>query len=155
MSGAHQVDKTIEGQARRDLKKWETQLEFRYLSRIPFEEILATLASAAPDTIVLQLIFSQDVAGKGYTAQNVTQQLNQVSTAPIFGLLDVALGHGIAGGYLVNFESIGTKAGDLVLEILRGSPIRPESSPNSGCTFPAHVRLAAAEALELERERSS
>ena len=31
VSGAHKVDKWIEDQARRDLKKWETRLEFRLL----------------------------------------------------------------------------------------------------------------------------
>ena len=122
VSGAHQVDRMVESQVQRDLKKWETQLEFHYLSRMHFEDILGILSNSPPDTIVLQLIFSQDVAGKSYTAQNVTQWLSQVSTAPIFGLLEVALGQGIAGGYLINFEDIGTKAGDLVLDILGDNP---------------------------------
>jgi PAS domain S-box-containing protein len=122
VSGAHQVDRMVESQVQRDLKKWETQLEFHYLSRMHFEDILGILSNSPPDTIVLQLIFSQDVAGKSYTAQNVTQWLSQVSTAPIFGVLEVALGQGLAGGYLINFENIGTKAGDLVLDILGGNP---------------------------------
>jgi len=121
VSGAHQVDRRVEDQARRDLKKREGQLEFRYLSHMPFEDILAHLSTAPPDTIILLLSFSQDVTGKNYTTPEVAQRLSQISTAPIFGILDVTLGHGIAGGSLVSFEHIGTKAGQLALDILGGT----------------------------------
>lgn len=129
VSGTHDVDRRIEGQARRDLKKWESHLEFHYLSHMHFEDILNKLSNSPPGTIILQLIFSQDVAGKSYITPNLTKQLSQAASAPIFGLLDVAIGHGITGGYLINFENIGTKAGELVLDILRDTPTS-HSAPN-------------------------
>jgi hypothetical protein len=43
VSGVHEVDKRVEDQARRDLKKWETRLEFIYLSHMSFEDMLATM----------------------------------------------------------------------------------------------------------------
>ncbi len=121
VSGAHQIDRSRETQARRDLKKWEGRLEFRYLSGMPFEDMLTVLSTAPPDTVVLLLIYTNDPAGRGYTAPNLTRQLSQVSTAPIFGLLEVALGYGITGGSLINFKHIGAKAGELVLDILGGA----------------------------------
>ncbi|MGE5790297.1 MAG: PAS domain S-box protein, partial [Syntrophaceae bacterium] len=48
-------------------------------------------------------------------------RLSQVSRAPIFGILDSMLGQGIVGGSLISFELIGAKAGQLALEILRGT----------------------------------
>jgi PAS domain S-box-containing protein len=121
VSGTHEVDRRIEDQARRDLKNWETQLEFVYLSQMSFEDILASLSTAPPDTIILLLIYTQDVSGRIYTSPSVAQRLSQVSRAPVFGLLEVTLGHGVAGGSLMNFERIGTKAGKLVLDLLRGT----------------------------------
>ncbi len=122
VSGSHEVDRRIEDQAHRDLKKWETRLEFHYLSHMSFQDILATLSNAPPDSVVFLLIFTQDIAGKSYTSPEVTQRLSQVSAAPIFGLLDVSLGFGITGGSLINFERIGSKAGELALDVLRGIP---------------------------------
>ncbi len=122
VSGAHEVDRRVEDQAREDFKKWEGRLEFRYLSRMPFEDVLAALSTAPPDTVVLLLVFSKDIAERSYTSPNVTQQMSQVSAAPMFGLLDVALGYGIVAGSLINFEHIGARAGELVLDILRGIP---------------------------------
>ena len=67
VSGAHEVDRRIEDQARRISKKWEGRLEFLYLSHMPFEEMLATVSSVPPGSIILALAFSQDVTGKSYT----------------------------------------------------------------------------------------
>jgi hypothetical protein len=36
VSGAHEVDRSMEDEARRISKKWEGQLEFFYLSHMPF-----------------------------------------------------------------------------------------------------------------------
>jgi hypothetical protein len=121
VSGVHDVDKMIEDRARRELNKWETRLEFHYLSQMSFEDMLATISTAPPDSIILALVLSQDVTGTSFTSAKVAQRLSQVSKAPLFGLLDVALGHGIAGGSLINFERIGTRAGELTLDILRGT----------------------------------
>lgn len=130
VSGDHAFDRKVEAQARRDLKEWESRLEFHYLSLMQFDEILATLSEAPPDSIILQLIFSQDVAGKSYLAPNLTEKLSQAATAPIFGLLDVALGHGMVGGFLIDFENIGQKAGNLIVDFLRGTH-PPQNLPNA------------------------
>ena len=122
VSGAHEVDRRVEDQARRDLKKWETRLELNYLSDLSLEEMLTTVSSVPPGSIILVLAFSQDITGKKQTTPEVVQRLSQISTAPIFGVLDTPLGHGMLGGSLINFERIGAKAGELVLDILRRTP---------------------------------
>ncbi len=66
ISGSHEVDKSFEDQARRELKKWKGELEF-YLSSMPFDDILTALSTAPPSTIILLLVYSHDIAGKGYT----------------------------------------------------------------------------------------
>jgi hypothetical protein len=91
------------------------------LSGIPFEKMLAVLSTAPLDTVILLLIYSQDVTGRSFTSPNLAQQLSQVATAPIFGLLEAALGYGIVGGSLISFERIGDKAGELALDILKGN----------------------------------
>jgi PAS domain S-box-containing protein len=128
VAGAHEVDRKYEDEARRSFKKWEGQLEFRYLSNLPLEEMLETVSTAPPGTIVLLMGFAADVTGKNYTTREVGKQLSQVSKAPVFGLLEVVLGYGIAGGKLVSFEHTGTKAGELALDILRNTRA-PENIP--------------------------
>jgi PAS domain S-box-containing protein len=126
--GAHPVDKRLEDQARSGLKKWEDRLEIHYLSHMPFEDMLDTVFRMPPGSIVLVLPFSRDVAGKIHTSPEVVRRLSQVSAGPIFGILDPMLGKGITGGSLINFEFIGSKAGELTLDILGGAKI-PDDIP--------------------------
>ncbi|MBN1548291.1 MAG: PAS domain S-box protein [Syntrophaceae bacterium] len=128
VGGVHPVDKWLENMARQDFRTLEGRLEFRYLSTLPLEEIVATVSRAPSDSIVFTTAFAKDVTGKHQTMVEVSQQLARVSNAPVFGLLDTLLGHGIVGGSLISFEYIGTKAGEIALDILR--EIRnPESIP--------------------------
>jgi PAS domain S-box-containing protein len=120
VSGAHKVDKWLEDQARRDLKKWETRLEFVYLSHMPIEDMLATVSKSPPRSVILALALTQDVSGKGHTGLGIAHQLSQVSTVPVFGMFETALGYGITGGSIISWDLIGKRAGQLVMDILGG-----------------------------------
>ena len=119
VSGAHKVDKWLEDQARRASKKWE-RVEFLYLSHMPLEDILATVSKAPPGSVILYLALTQDVAGKSHTGLGLAHQLSQVSTVPVFGLFESALGYGVTGGTLISWDLIGKRAGQLVIDILKG-----------------------------------
>jgi PAS domain S-box-containing protein len=119
VSGAHKVDKWLEDHARRASKKW-TSVEFLYLSHMTIEDILATVSKAPPGSVILYLALTQDVAGKGHTGLGFAHQLSQVSTVPIFGLFETALGYGVTGGTLISWDLIGKRAGQLVVDILKG-----------------------------------
>jgi PAS domain S-box-containing protein len=120
VSGDHPFDQAYAARARLAFKRWDDRLEFRFLTRMPLEEILAVLASAPPGTVVLLLSYARDVTGKTYLSPDFTQRLRRVSAAPIFGLLEVTLGHGIVGGMLFSFEHTGANAARLAAEILQG-----------------------------------
>jgi two-component system sensor histidine kinase/response regulator len=118
VSGVYPGHKQYENQARRDFRKWEGQLEFRYLSDMSLEDILVAVSGAPPGTIVFYIALIADITGKTYNPRDVVQRLSQASTAPVFGLYDTLLASGIAGGSLASFEHTGTQAGRLALQIL-------------------------------------
>jgi len=120
VGGRHPMDRWFEGKARHDFKKWEGRLEFRYLSDLPLEEILETVSTAPPDSIVFLNAFATDLTGKSITTVEVSRQLAQVTKAPVFGFLDILLGTGVVGGSLISQEYIGTRAGKIAVDILSG-----------------------------------
>ncbi len=119
VSGAHNIDKWLEDQARLASKKWE-RVEFLYLSHMTIEDILATVSKAPPDSVILYLALTRDVAGKSHTGLGLAHELSQVSTVPVFGLFESALGYGVTGGTLISWDLIGKRAGQLVVDILKG-----------------------------------
>jgi PAS domain S-box-containing protein len=111
------------GKARRDFKKWEGRLEFRYLNDRSFENMLTMVSHAPSGTIVLYLVLIKDITGKIYNPRDAVRLLSRASAAPVFGLYDTLLGYGIVGGSLVSFEQLGIEAAKLALEFL----VHPQS----------------------------
>ena len=105
-------------QARRDFRKWEDRVEFIYLNDRSFEDMLDMVSRAPSGTIVLYLVLVTDITGKMYNPRDAVQLLSRASTAPVFGLYDTLMEHGIVGGSLVSYEQLGAQAAKLVLEIL-------------------------------------
>jgi len=121
VNGVDPMDRWVERLARKDFKKWEDRLDFYHLSDLPLEKILATVSAAPANSIVYLTTFSKDVTGKYMRTVEVSEELAEVSKAPVFGFLDTVIGHGNVGGSLISFKHIGTKAGELALDILRGA----------------------------------
>jgi PAS domain S-box-containing protein len=128
VGGSHPLDKKNEVQARQDFKKWEGQLDFRYVSDMSVEGMLAAVSTAPPETIVFYMAVSADSTGKTFNPRDVAERLGQVSSAPVFGLYETLLGHGIVGGSLVSYEGIGAQAGQLVLNFLGSGSDQHQSS---------------------------
>ena len=119
VSGEHPLDRWLENRAKQDFKTWEGRLEFSYLSGLPLEEILARVSGAPSDSIIFVSLFSRDLAGKNLHSVVVGEQIARVSRVPVFGFFDTMIGHGIVGGSLLSLEYVGTRSGELVLDILR------------------------------------
>jgi PAS domain S-box-containing protein len=120
VSGAHKIDKLLEDQARRASPKWG-RVEFLYLSHMPIEDMLTTVSKAPPGSVILYLALTQDVAGKSHAGLGFAHQLSQVSTVPVFGMFETALGYGVTGGSALRWDLIGKRAGQLVMDILEGA----------------------------------
>jgi PAS domain S-box-containing protein len=131
VSGAHINDKRLENLVRQEFKKWEGRLEFFYLSNLPMEKILATVSSLPKNSIVLLPSLQTDVLGTIFTTREAVRRVSQASNAPVFGLVDVGLGYGLVGGYLISYELMGRKAGELGLEILRSGLQNAAAYPKS------------------------
>lgn len=116
--GASDHHKPYLDQARDDFRKWEGRLDFIYLNDKSVEDMLALVSSAPPGTIVLYLAVINDITGRVYNPRDAAQMLSQASAAPVFGVYDTLLGHGIAGGLLVSYEELGIQAARFALEAL-------------------------------------
>lgn len=105
-------------QARRNFRNWEGRLEFIYFNNSSLEDMLAMVSSAHSEDIVLYLALVTDITGRVYNPRDAVRLLSQASAAPVFGLFDTLLGHGIVGGSLVSYEELGTQAAKFTLESL-------------------------------------
>jgi two-component system sensor kinase FixL len=129
VGGVHPMDRWLEGKAHRDFQEFEDRLEFRYLNDLSLKEILATVSNSPPNSIVYINAFGTDVTGKNLTSVEVGRLVARVSKVPVFGFLDTLLGTGIAGGSLLSLQQVGTKGGEMAVDILSGTRT-PENTPS-------------------------
>jgi PAS domain S-box-containing protein len=130
ISGAGPNDTYGEQIFRNGLKPYSGKLELIDLTRLPMEDILAKVKSLPPNTIILYSALFRDGAGKSFVPREALSQISLAANAPVFGLYDTLLGHGIVGGRLVSFERLGNEAAELTLRILGGEA--PASIPFGG-----------------------
>ena len=118
--GSSPIDKEFERKARQALQPFEGRVEFIWLQGMPLDELTDAVRRLPHDTVILYLIEFQDRNGKNYVPRSTLQALSPAANAPIYGLWDTLLGHGIIGGRLVTIENGGFQAAQMALRILRG-----------------------------------
>jgi signal transduction histidine kinase len=99
----------------------DARTEFSYLSDMEMEKVLEQVQKLPKDSIVFYTSFFQDSAGNKFL--NATKALPMVASAanaPVFGMSDTYLGHGIVGGDLMNFQEQGRVTARIVSELLDG-----------------------------------
>jgi PAS domain S-box-containing protein len=130
---------------RNKLKPYAAKLELMDLTKLPMEETLTRVGSLPPDTIVLYLGILRDGAGTIFVPRDALSPISRAANAPVFGIWETFLGHGIVGGRLVSLEQEGNEAAALALRILGGES--PASIPFAGES--AYVNLY--DSRELKR----
>jgi signal transduction histidine kinase len=118
--GSDALDQLFEQRARQALRSLADRVEFTWLRGMRLEELLATVQRLPRDTPLLYLLQLKDRSGESHFPFYTTSRLASVANAPIYGLWDTLIGHGIIGGRLATIEDDGFRAAQMGLRILRG-----------------------------------
>ncbi len=106
--------------ARKAFAPWKDKLDFEYTQEMTYEQMLLRISKLPPDAIVICSSYFTDTTGRSFAPIEVITKVSQISTVPVFGVLDVFLGRGIVGGLLLKTEAIGIQAGKTALDYLSG-----------------------------------
>src|SRR6185295_11264310 len=118
--GKMPADTAFVEQARQEFSPYEGKVEFAYLIGLPIDELRTKLASLPDKSIVFYLWVSSDSTRQISPNPELISLLAPSSSAPIYGTSQTYMGSGMIGGRLVDFEALGTRAGEMGLRILAG-----------------------------------
>ena len=128
VGGQSAYDRRLTALVKADLISYENKLDVSYLTDLPMSKLQERLRHLPDHSMVLCLSFFKDAQGREFL--NIAEALPMITgaaNAPVFGIVDTQLGHGIVGGFVVSFEEQGKIAGRDALEILAGKP--PQDIP--------------------------
>ena len=120
VAGTAEFDRGMVGLARAALESPARKSQVDYLVDLSVGDTLAAVAKLPPDAIVLYLSMSRDGDGAPQVPRDVLTRLATASPAPVFGLFETYVGHGIAAGTIAGFAAQGRRAGELAARVLRG-----------------------------------
>ena len=128
VGGQSDYDRRLTALVKTALASYENKLDVTYLTDLPMSKLLERLRHLPDHSMVLYLSFFKDAQGREFL--NIAEALPMIAgaaNAPVFGIVDTQLGHGIVGGFVVSFEEQGKIVGRDALEILAGKP--PQDIP--------------------------
>jgi signal transduction histidine kinase/ActR/RegA family two-component response regulator len=120
------VDDTPTGMGqRRDVAAIATQykqLHFEYLKGedLTHAELLAKLGKLDSGSIVLLTVWLRDKTGAFQAPETEGPRISESSAVPVYGIIDMYMGHGIVGGKVLNSRTHGRNAAEMVVRILGG-----------------------------------
>lgn len=128
VGGTGKFDEAWEQIAKQAFQKYESKLEFTYLTDLTMPALLARLAHLPSDTIVYNTSLAQDATGQRFigSAQSVPL-VASAAKGPVFVMDDIDLRAGTVGGDLVDWADAGRIAGEMAVRVLNGA--RPEDIP--------------------------
>lgn len=129
VNGASQTDLFFEKEFREALDPYAKRLDFIYLTRLPFGQILDSVRDLPENTVILFYLLTRDGEGKGFAPWQAASMVAKAANAPVYGCLDSYIGHGIVGGRMTSMEMKGVKVGRIALRIMRGE--KPSDIPVS------------------------
>ena len=128
VGGMGKFDEQWEAVAKHAFQKYESKLEFSYLTDLTMPDLLERLRHLPSNTIVFHTSISEDAAAQRFidSAQSVPLVV-AAANAPVFVMDNVDLRAGTVGGVLVNWPDDGRVAGEMAVRVLNGE--RPEDIP--------------------------
>ena len=120
IGGASNYDRQWLDDARRELAPYSHLYSIRYLTDLPYAQMLEQVSLLPSDTIVLMSFVLVDGDGKARLAPLVAEEVARASSAPVYAPINGYLGRGIVGGTMDGWEQQGVAAADLALQILSG-----------------------------------
>lgn len=128
-----------------DVPAMATRLEFLWLTNRSIPELREELSRLPDETVVFYGTMFRDQAGNAFTPRAALDQFAPASRVPIYGYYDTYLGHGIVGGSMVTFQTVGRAAAQIAVRILKGE------SPQEAIRGATHAPTPMWDSQQLRR----
>jgi signal transduction histidine kinase len=124
VGGTSVFDRVVIASTKEFFSSLQTKMEFSYLTDMEMKALLEKLKNLPKSSVVFYTSFFQDSAGNKFlNASQALPMIASAANAPVFGMSDTYLGHGIVGGDVMSFQEQGKVTARIVSELLEGKKV--------------------------------
>ena len=106
------------------------------LTKLPIADVMARVSSLPEHTVIVQSSYQVDGAGRRFHGIDLVPHVSNAANRPVFTPLGLALGRGVVGGSILEFEDIGRDAGMVASRLIRGATPLPAPVPSYARSAP-------------------
>jgi signal transduction histidine kinase len=106
------------------------------LTKLPIADVMARVSSLPEHTVIVQSSYQVDGAGRRFHGIDLVPHVSNAANRPVFTPLGLALGRGVVGGSILEFEDIGRDAGMVASRLIRGATPPPAPVPSYARSAP-------------------
>ena len=106
------------------------------LTKLPIADALARVSSLPVHTVIIQSSYQVDGTGRRFNGIDLVPHVSSAANRPVFTPLGLALGRGVVGGSIVEFEDIGRDAARVATQLLRGGTAPAAPVPTFATALP-------------------
>ena len=123
IAGTGLVDRFLLSTFHDAFKNYRGKLELIDLAGLHMDALLTRVSGLPEATAIFYLSLSRDGAGRIFSSATTQQLVSQAANAPLFNLIDTALGYGSVGGRMTQLEALGRKSGEIAQRVLSGTSV--------------------------------
>jgi signal transduction histidine kinase len=106
------------------------------LTKLPIADALARVSGLPEHTVIIQSSYQVDGAGRRFYGIDLVSHVSSAANRPVFTPLGLALGRGVVGGSIIEFEDIGRDAARMATRLLRGGTAPATPVPSFATALP-------------------
>ncbi|MGH7390185.1 MAG: ABC transporter substrate-binding protein [Candidatus Rokuibacteriota bacterium] len=129
ISGTSHSERAFLQDVRTGLTVYEKRLQVSHLTDRPMRDVLASVSTLPPRTVVLYQMLQRDSEDNTFVPHQALAMISKASSVPVWGMFEPYVGHGAVGGRVISFTDLGTRTGRLGAEILTAGPGAPLPPP--------------------------
>jgi signal transduction histidine kinase len=118
--GSSPLERFWRAELAREFQPFTNRLTFEWFDDLSFEEIRRRCGVLPPRCAIFYVLLAVDAEGVPFTEVRAFGELREVASAPMFGLHDTQLGHGIVGGSVMAIGELSRNTASIAARLLRG-----------------------------------
>lgn len=120
VAGTSPSDVKYLAKAQSEFRRFESRVEFTYLTDLPMAELESRLAKLPEHTITFYVSLYRDGAGQAFVLMDSMARVTKASTAPTYSVVDRFMEAGSIGGFVWSAEADGRELAKVALRVLAG-----------------------------------
>ena len=132
ISGVTPTAQAVKVQTQNRLQQLNLPFNLEWWDRLSSTVLIQRLNQLSNGDAVLLILFNRDASGNYYTYEESADIITSQTNAPVYGMWDFYMGHGVIGGRMANSVNQGIMAAEHGIKLLTGKKMSEvtNNSPN-------------------------